>query len=110
LTSSCPFIVRDWPQPIFGFEFAPHISFTDSIQTTCLTLPQAACGLSSFNLDRKLDLAVTLVWATAYRSVLCNCDLGRALARLTGSPSLTEAFHTSDSRRLNRKVATNQLG
>jgi hypothetical protein len=38
--------------------------------THCLTLPQSACGLSSLSTDRKLALAATLVWITAYRSVL----------------------------------------
>lgn len=63
----------------------------------CLTLPQAACGLSSLNLDRKLALAATLVWTTAYRSVLSDRDLdfGWAPAPLAGSPSLTEALETS---------------
>ena len=63
----------------------------------CLTLPQAACGLSSLNIDRKLALAATLVWATAYRSVLSDhdLDLGWVPAPLAGSPSLAEALQTS---------------
>jgi hypothetical protein len=35
-------------------------------------LPQAACGLASLNADRKLALAASLVWTTAYRSVLSD--------------------------------------
>lgn len=63
----------------------------------CLTLPQAACGLSSMNVDRKLALAATLVWATAYRSVLSDRDLDLAWApdKLAGSPSLAEALRSS---------------
>jgi hypothetical protein len=63
----------------------------------CLTLPQAACGLSSLNLDRKLALAATLVWTTAYRSVLSNRDLDFAWqpAKLAGSASVIEALQTS---------------
>jgi hypothetical protein len=63
----------------------------------CLTLPQAACGLSSYNLDRKLALAAALVWITAYRSVLSDHDLDLAWApeKLTNSPPLKEAVHTS---------------
>lgn len=41
----------------------------------CLTLPQAACGLSSVNMNRKLALAAALVWITAYRTVLSDHDL-----------------------------------
>src|SRR5262249_19179406 len=63
----------------------------------CFTLPQAACGLSSLNIDRKLALACTLVWTTAYRSVLSDrdLDLGWAPAKLEGSASLIEALQTS---------------
>ena len=43
--------------------------------THCLTLPQSACGLASLNTDRKLALAATLVWITAYRSVLSRRSL-----------------------------------
>ena len=63
----------------------------------CLTLPQAACGLSSLNLNRKLALAATLVWTTAYRSVLTNRDLDFAWApeKLAGSASVLESLQTS---------------
>jgi hypothetical protein len=63
----------------------------------CLTLPQAACGLSSFNINRKLALAAALVWITAYRSVLSDrdLDLNWAPARPSGSSSLEEALRTS---------------
>lgn len=63
----------------------------------CLTLPQAACGLSSLNINRKLALAATLVWTTAYRSVLSNRDLdfGWAPEKLDGSASVLEALQTS---------------
>jgi hypothetical protein len=44
----------------------------------CLTLPQSAFGLSTVTRDRKLALAVALVWITAYRSILSDraLDLG----------------------------------
>jgi hypothetical protein len=64
--------------------------------THCLTLPQSACGLASLGDGRKRALAATLVWITAYRSVLS----GRALdfewvpERVNGA-SLREALHTS---------------
>jgi hypothetical protein len=63
----------------------------------CLTLPQAACGLSSLNIDRKLALACSLVWITAYRSVLSDHDLdfNWTPAKLAGSASLVEALQTS---------------
>jgi hypothetical protein len=65
--------------------------------THCLTLPQAACGLSAFNIDRKLALAAALVWTTAYRSVLSDRDLVLKWApeKLKGSASLKEALQTS---------------
>lgn len=65
--------------------------------THCLTLPQAACGLSSLNFHRKLALASALVWITAYRS----SGSTRALnfnwkpEQLGESVSFTEALHTS---------------
>ncbi len=63
----------------------------------CLTLPQAACGLSNFNIDRKLALAATLVWTTAYRSVMSDRALNMDWqpAKLEGSASLIEALKTS---------------
>lgn len=63
----------------------------------CLTLPQAACGLSSLNLDRKLALASTLVWIVAYRSVRSRIalDFDWAPERLDHTISLDEALHTS---------------
>lgn len=63
----------------------------------CLTLPQAACGLSSLNMDRKLALAATLVWTTAYRSVLSDrvLDFQWAPEKIDGSASLLEALQTS---------------
>lgn len=63
----------------------------------CLTLPQAACGLASFNIDRKLALAATLVWITSYRSILSRrqLDFEWIPARLEESTSLSEALHAS---------------
>jgi hypothetical protein len=63
----------------------------------CLTLPQAACGLSTFNINRRLALATALVWITAYRSVLSDHDLDLEWkpAKLKESPSLKEALQTS---------------
>lgn len=63
----------------------------------CLTLPQAACGLSSLNMNRKLALATALVWITAYRSVLSDHDLDSKWTpeKLKGSASLKEALQTS---------------
>jgi len=63
----------------------------------CLTLPQAACGLSSLNIDRKLALAATLVWTTSYRCVMSNRDLDYSWTPqpLKGSASLLEALQTS---------------
>jgi hypothetical protein len=44
----------------------------------CLTLPQSAFGLATVTRNRKLALAVALVWITAYRSILSDraLDLG----------------------------------
>ena len=63
----------------------------------CLTLPQAACGLSSLNMDRKLALAATLVWITAYRSVLSTrrLDFTWAPEKSAEPISVVEALHTS---------------
>jgi hypothetical protein len=63
----------------------------------CLTLPQAACGLSNLHIERKLALAATLVWTSAYRSVLSDrtLDLAWQPAKLVGSASLSEALKTS---------------
>lgn len=63
----------------------------------CLTLPQAACGLSSLNMQRKLGLAAALVWILAYRSTLSDraLDFEWAPEKLSGSASLTEALATS---------------
>jgi len=64
----------------------------------CLTLPQAACGLSSLNVNRKLALASTLVWITAYRSALSRRDLHFWVPeKLTTTVSLWEALNTSPS-------------
>ena len=62
----------------------------------CLTLPQAAFGLSSVTTDRKLALAAALVWTTAYRSVLSDraLDLGWHPQPIKGA-SVLEALHTS---------------
>jgi hypothetical protein len=64
--------------------------------THCLTLPQSACGLASLNTDRKRALAATLVWITAYRSVLSGraLDFEWAPERVSGA-SIHEALHTS---------------
>lgn len=63
----------------------------------CLTLPQAACGLSSLNMQRKLALAASLVWIIAYRSTLSDraLDFGWQPEKLQGSVSLAEALATS---------------
>ncbi len=63
----------------------------------CLTLPQAACGLSSLNIERKLALAATLVWITAYRSVLSKraLDFSWAPPKADSRLSLLEALATS---------------
>ena len=62
----------------------------------CLTLPQAALGLSSMGADRKLALAAAFVWITAYRSVLSDqaLDFGWVPSRVTDA-SFREALHTS---------------
>ncbi len=60
----------------------------------CLTLPQAAFGLSSLGKERKLGLAATLVWATAYRTVLSKkktLDFAYRPKKVTAS--LREALH-----------------
>ena len=64
--------------------------------THCLTLPQSACGLASLNTDRKLALAATFVWITAYRSVLSrrSMDLDWVPEKVKGA-SIHEALHTS---------------
>jgi hypothetical protein len=64
--------------------------------THCLTLPQSACGLASLNADRKLALAATLVWITAYRSVLSGrtLDLDWVPEKVEGT-SIREALQTS---------------
>jgi hypothetical protein len=63
----------------------------------CLTLPQAACGLSSLNMNRKLALAAAFVWITAYRSVLSDHDLDLQWSPkpLEGTARLREALQTS---------------
>lgn len=63
----------------------------------CLTLPQAACGLSALNMDRKLALATTLVWITSYRSVLSkkNLDFSWVPKKTGADMSLEEALNTS---------------
>jgi hypothetical protein len=65
----------------------------------CLTLPQAACGLSTLTVNRKLALAATLVWTTSYRSVMTNRDLdfNWSPEKLKGSASLLEALQTSST-------------
>jgi hypothetical protein len=75
----------------------------------CLTLPQAAFGLSTVTRDRKLALAVALVWITAYRSILSDraLDLGwhpepirdvSVLEALQTSPAIaaSRVWHASD--------------
>jgi hypothetical protein len=63
----------------------------------CLTLPQAACGLSSLNMDRKLALAATLVWISAYRSELSSrrLDFTWMPRKIDESMSIREALHSS---------------
>ncbi len=83
---------------IYAHSMLQHdTSFAKFGWSHCLTLPQAACGLSSLNLNRKLALAATLVWTTAYRSVLTNRDLDFAWApeKLAGSASVLESLQTS---------------
>lgn len=62
-----------------------------------LTLPQAACGLSSFNINRKLALASTLVWITSRRCISGNVplDFNWAPELLNNPVSLTEALRIS---------------
>lgn len=60
----------------------------------CFTLPQAACGLSSLNIDRKLGLATTLVWITAYRTVLSRKALDFGHVPEPVEASLHEALHS----------------
>ncbi|MEM9597089.1 MAG: hypothetical protein AAGD06_22645, partial [Acidobacteriota bacterium] len=63
----------------------------------CLTLPQAACGLSNLGVDPKLGMATTLVWLTAYRSILSRrtLDFGYRPKPLgSDRPSLREALHS----------------
>ncbi len=63
----------------------------------CLTLPQAAFGLSNAVIDRKLALAATLVWTTAYRCILSDraLDMRWTPAKLAGSASVVEALQTA---------------
>ncbi len=63
----------------------------------CLTLPQAACGLSSLNVDRKLALASTLVWIVSYRSVRSkrSLDFDWVPEKIDATVSIDEALHTS---------------
>lgn len=65
----------------------------------CLTLPQAACGLATFNMDRKLALAATLVWITSYRSILSRraLDFGWVPEKIDEPTSVIEALQTSPS-------------
>jgi hypothetical protein len=81
---------------------AAHSMLQDAIDqakfgwTHCLTLPQSACGLGSLNTQRKRALAASLVWITAYRSVLSRraLDLDWSPEKI-GDVSLREALHTS---------------
>lgn len=61
----------------------------------CLTLPQAACGLSSLNIHRKLGLATTMVWIMAYRTILSQrrLDFDYQPEVVTGA-SLREALYS----------------
>lgn len=64
--------------------------------THCLTLPQAAFGLSSVTTDRKLALAAALVWIMAYRSVLSDRALDlRWHPQPIKDASVLEALQTS---------------
>lgn len=58
----------------------------------CLTLPQAACGLSSLNMNRRLGLATTLVWTTAYRSILSDRPIDMSYVPKPFAGSLQEAL------------------
>lgn len=60
----------------------------------CLTLPQAASGLSSLNLHRKLGLATTLVWVMAYRTILSDRALDFSYRPKPFGGSLREALET----------------
>jgi hypothetical protein len=57
------------------------------------TLPQAACGLSSLHPSSKLGLATTLVWSTAYRTVLSSRRLDFQYRPKAVQVSLAEALH-----------------
>jgi hypothetical protein len=81
---------------------AAHEMLQDDVQQAkfgwshCLTLPQSAFGLGSFNMDRKLALAAALVWITAYRSVLSRRTLDFSWTPApVRSASLMEALQTS---------------
>lgn len=60
----------------------------------CFTLPQAACGLSSLNVDRKLALATTMVWIMAYRTILSERPLDFTYRPPPSRASLREALHS----------------
>lgn len=61
----------------------------------CLTLPQAACGLSSLNIHRKLGLATTMVWIMAYRTILSQRRLDFDYRpKVVEGASLHEALHS----------------
>jgi hypothetical protein len=62
--------------------------------THCMTLPQAALGLASIHMERKLALATSLCWCACYRSVE-----GKAAMDFTYNPEpvaigLHEALHS----------------
>ena len=59
----------------------------------CLTQPQAACGLSSMNMERKLGLATTLVWVTAYRTITSKQAIAPDYRPEPVRGSLREALH-----------------
>lgn len=63
----------------------------------CLTLPQAACGLASLGIERKLGLATTLVWITTYRSSMSDqvLDCEWVPANIAGDSSVEGALQTS---------------
>ena len=62
----------------------------------CLTMPQAACGLSSLNIHRKLGLATTMVWIMAYRTILSQRRLDFAYRpEIVQGASLIEALHSA---------------
>jgi hypothetical protein len=69
----------------------------------CLTLPQAAFGLSGLTTDRKQALAAALVWVTAYRSVLSDraLDLGWHPHPIKDA-SVLEALQTSPAAAVSR--------